>query len=119
MDLRSIKRNNKKSYRRHRIKMRIRKVISGTPEKPRLTVFRSNKEIYVQLIDDLEGRTLVSASSRENENVACVRSLVPKDMNSASSAIRPARMQARTTSTMVPNLNGTLALNFFSTSFWI
>ena len=65
MDLRSIKRNNKKSYRRQRIKMRIRKVISGTPEKPRLTVFRSNKEIYVQLIDDLEGRTLVAASSRE------------------------------------------------------
>lgn len=65
MDLRSIKRNNKKTYRRYRIKMRIRKIISGTPEKPRLTVFRSNKEIYAQVINDLEGHTLVAASSRE------------------------------------------------------
>ena len=65
MDLRSIKRNNKKTYRRYRIKMRIRKTISGTPDIPRLSVFRSNKEIYAQLIDDLEGRTLLSASSRE------------------------------------------------------
>jgi large subunit ribosomal protein L18 len=65
MDLRSIKRNNRKAYRRYRIKMRIRKVISGTPDKPRLTVFRSNKEIYAQLIDDLDGRTLVAANSRE------------------------------------------------------
>jgi large subunit ribosomal protein L18 len=65
MDLRSIKRNNKKTYRRYRIKYRIRKVISGTSDKPRLSVFRSNKEIYAQLIDDLDGRTLAAASSRE------------------------------------------------------
>jgi large subunit ribosomal protein L18 len=65
MDLRSIRRNNKKTYRRYRIKMRIRKVISGTPDIPRLSVFRSNKEIYAQLIDDLEGRTILSASSRD------------------------------------------------------
>ena len=73
MDLRSIKRNNKKTYRRYRIKMRIRKVISGTPEKPRLTVFRSNKDIYAQVINDLDGHTLVAASSREkgiSENTA-------------------------------------------------
>jgi len=43
--------------------MRIRKVIKGTPERPRLTVFRSNKQIYVQIIDDLNGKTLVQASS--------------------------------------------------------
>jgi len=43
--------------------MRIRKVIKGTPEMPRLTVFRSNKQIYVQIIDDASGKTLVSASS--------------------------------------------------------
>ena len=53
------------------------------------------------------GRNLFSASSRENENVACVRSLVPKEKNSATSARFSARMQARTTSTMVPNLHGT------------
>ena len=44
--------------------MRIRKVIKGTPELPRLTVFRSNKQIYAQIIDDLGGKTLASASSR-------------------------------------------------------
>ena len=45
--------------------MGIRKKISGTPTRPRLTVFRSNKEIYAQLIDDINGKTLASASSIE------------------------------------------------------
>mgnify|MGYP001470824117 CR=1 FL=1 len=54
-----------KEYRRLKIKQRVRKSISGTPERPRMTVFRSNKEIYVQLIDDLAGKTLVAASSRD------------------------------------------------------
>lgn len=53
-----------KEYRRKRIKFRIRKVISGTAERPRMTVFRSNKQIYVQLVDDLQGQTLASASSK-------------------------------------------------------
>ncbi len=52
-----------KVERRIRIKYRIRKKISGTPERPRMSVFRSNKQIYVQLIDDLSGKTLASASS--------------------------------------------------------
>jgi large subunit ribosomal protein L18 len=52
-----------KSERRLRIKRRIRKRISGTTEKPRLTVFRSNTDIYVQLIDDSKGVTLAAASS--------------------------------------------------------
>ncbi|MCK5677219.1 MAG: 50S ribosomal protein L18 [Flavobacteriaceae bacterium] len=53
-----------KLERRYRIKNRIRKVISGTATKPRLSVFRSNKEISAQLIDDVTGTTLVSVSSR-------------------------------------------------------
>ena len=65
MDLKSIKKGNRKTYRRYRIKMRIRKIVSGTSDRPRLTVFRSNKEIYVQLVDDLKGHTLMAASSRE------------------------------------------------------
>jgi large subunit ribosomal protein L18 len=56
--------------RRSRIRMRIRKKISGTAEKPRLAVFRSNKQIYVQVIDDLNGVTLVSAGSKEKEIAA-------------------------------------------------
>ena len=56
-----------KIERRNRIKKRIRKVISGTAEKPRMSVFRSNTQIYVQFIDDLTGTTLLSASSRCKE----------------------------------------------------
>ena len=54
-----------KTERRQRIKFRIRKIVSGTPAQPRLAVFRSNKEIYAQIIDDVNGVTLVAASSRE------------------------------------------------------
>ena len=56
-----------KSERRQRIKYRIRKTVSGTAAAPRLSVFRSNKEIYAQIIDDVNGVTLLSASSREKE----------------------------------------------------
>ncbi|MCB0458965.1 MAG: 50S ribosomal protein L18 [Flavobacteriaceae bacterium] len=54
-----------KLERRQRIKNRIRKIVSGTAQQPRLSVFRSNKEISVQLIDDITGTTLASASSRD------------------------------------------------------
>jgi large subunit ribosomal protein L18 len=54
-----------KSDRRQRIQYRIRKIVSGTAARPRLSVFRSNKEIYAQLIDDVNGVTLATASSRE------------------------------------------------------
>ena len=54
-----------KEYRRKRIKMRVRKSISGTASTPRLSVFRSNKSIYAQLIDDLAGTTLFSATSTD------------------------------------------------------
>ena len=56
-----------KLERRQRIKNRIRKIVSGTAAKPRLSVFRSNKEIYAQLVDDVAGVTLASASSRDKE----------------------------------------------------
>lgn len=49
---------------RKRIQLRIRKTIKGTADKPRLSVFRSNKEIYCQLVDDLNGQTLAAASSK-------------------------------------------------------
>ena len=65
MNLNNLKRKNRKEYRRKRIKLRIRKSVNGTTDRPRLTVFRSNKEIYAQLIDDMDGHTLSSASSRE------------------------------------------------------
>jgi len=54
---------NAKIKRRDRIKAHIRHKVSGTAEKPRMTVFRSNTQIYVQIIDDVTGKTLAAASS--------------------------------------------------------
>ena len=53
----------KKEQRRQKIKFRIRKSVNGTAERPRLSVFRSNKQIYAQVINDVTGATIVSASS--------------------------------------------------------
>ena len=52
---------------RHRVHRRVRTKVSGTPERPRLCVFRSSKHIYAQVIDDLAGRTLAFASSLDEE----------------------------------------------------
>lgn len=54
-----------KTEKRQKIKRRVRRNIFGTAERPRLSVYRSNKEIYAQLVDDNAGVTLASASSRE------------------------------------------------------
>jgi len=59
-----------KLVRRQKIRYGIRKKISGTSAKPRLAVFRSNADIYVQLIDDASGTTLAAASSREKDILA-------------------------------------------------
>lgn len=56
-----------KQDRRQKIRKRIRKDISGTQSRPRLVVFRSNKEIYAQIVDDVEGKTLAAASSRDKD----------------------------------------------------
>ncbi|MEX2349278.1 MAG: 50S ribosomal protein L18 [Flavobacteriaceae bacterium] len=56
-----------KNDRRNRIKFRVRKIVSGSEQRPRLAVFRSNKEIYAQLIDDLSGKTITAASSRDKD----------------------------------------------------
>ena len=74
----------KKVERRIKIKFRIRKSVNGTAERPRLSVFRSNKQIYAQVINDLTGNTLVSASSLgmetmpKKEQAAKVGELVAK-----------------------------------------
>ena len=56
-----------KLVRRQRRKLRVRKHVNGTSERPRLTVFRSHCNIYAQLIDDTAGRTLVAASSQDKQ----------------------------------------------------
>jgi large subunit ribosomal protein L18 len=65
-----------KDDRRHRIQLRQRKRISGTEERPRLTVFRSETHIYAQVVDDLKGATLVAASSVEPS----IKAGFPKDV---------------------------------------
>lgn len=83
---------NRKEYRRKRIKNRIRRIVSGTPTRPRLSVFRSNRDIYVQVIDDTAGVTLVSASSKlpniaEQKITKCEKSaLVGKEIASRAIA---------------------------------
>ena len=60
--------HNKANYQlRQRRRHRVRKKLRGTPERPRLSVHRSNKHIYCQVIDDTCGKTLVSASSRDGD----------------------------------------------------
>jgi len=56
-----------KTEKREKIKLRIRKRIKGTPGKPRISVYRSNKQIYAQAIDDVNGVTMATACSREKE----------------------------------------------------
>lgn len=58
--------SSKKEIRRKKIHKRIRKKVSGTLERPRLCIFRSNTQIYAQLIDDLSGKTILSSSSLED-----------------------------------------------------
>ncbi|WP_212113275.1 50S ribosomal protein L18 [Candidatus Shikimatogenerans silvanidophilus] len=62
-----IKKSIIKNNKRKKIKNRIRKKIFGTSERPRISVFRSNKEIYAQIINDISGITLLSASSKDKE----------------------------------------------------
>jgi len=59
--------------RRQRIRYRIRKHISGTSDRPRMSVFRSNKQIYVQMIDDVAGVTIAAASSTDASLVEAVK----------------------------------------------
>ena len=80
--------------RRRRIHYRIRKHVNGTAERPRMVVFRSNKQIYVQVINDLEGKTLVAAASNDKALAA-----EPRPTTRPS----PPRPRVRTASTPPPS----------------
>jgi large subunit ribosomal protein L18 len=69
-----------KVERRSRIRLRIRKKIKGTTHRPRLSVFRSNVHIYAQIIDDVQGKTLVSASSNELKNAKGTKVEISKEV---------------------------------------
>lgn len=68
----------KKVIRRQKIRYRVRKKVTGTAERPRLAVFRSNKEIYAQLIDDVAGHTICAASSSDKQGKALTGTKVEK-----------------------------------------
>ena len=59
--------SNKSDAKRSKIKKRIRRIVFGSQERPRLSVFRSNKEIYAQVINDVDQKTLVAASSKDKD----------------------------------------------------
>lgn len=79
-----------KIQRRERIKMRVRKVVNGTAATPRMTVFRSNKNIYVQFVDDVAGITLATASSKDKEILAELAT-----MNNTQIAVEVGKLAAK------------------------
>ncbi|WP_047448203.1 50S ribosomal protein L18 [Alistipes sp. ZOR0009] len=94
--------------RRLRIKRRIRKRISGTAVRPRMSVFRSNKQIYAQLIDDLTGVTLVSASSLEKEIAEKTASITKVEVAKLVGKLAAERALAKGISEVVFDRNGYL-----------
>ena len=84
-------RTSAKLSRRQNIRYRIRAKISGTAQKPRLSVFRSNTEIYCQLIDDVNGLTLAAASSKEKDIKAQGGNKVEKSKMVGQSLARKAK----------------------------
>ena len=97
-----------KIERRERIKMRIRKIVSGTSERPRMSVFRSNKQIYVQLIDDQNGVTLASASSLDKEVVEQAAGLNKSQVAALVGKLAAARGLAKGISAVSFDRNGYL-----------
>ena len=75
-----MNRLDSKSHRQVRRKMRVRRKVTGTPERYRLSVFRSVNHIYAQIIDDTTSKTLVSASTVDKE----IRDQISKDMNEST-----------------------------------
>ncbi len=83
-----------KEERRLKIKRSVRSKISGTAERPRLTVFRSNKQIYAQVIDDTTGRTLAAASSLKFEDKAPKKEIAAKVGEQIAKSAQEAGVQA-------------------------
>ena len=83
-----------KEERRLKIKRSVRSKISGTAERPRLTVFRSNKQIYAQVIDDTTGRTLAAATSLKIEDKAPKKEIAAKVGEQIAKSAQEAGVQA-------------------------
>lgn len=92
-----------KEQRRLKIKAGVRAKVSGTAERPRLTVFRSNKQIYAQVIDDTTGKTIAAASSLKMEDKAPKKEIAAKVGQEIAKAAQGAGVQ-----TVVFDRNGYL-----------
>ncbi len=97
-----------KIERRRRIKMRIRKVVKGSAQAPRMSVFRSNKHISVQLIDDLTGTTLVCASSVDKQIAAQVEGKTKGEVAAVVGKLAAERSLAKGIATVAFDRNGYL-----------
>ena len=97
-----------KIERRQRIKYRVAKIVSGTAERPRMSVFRSNKEIYVQFIDDVAGQTVASASSRDKSLVDQAKGKPGTEVAKLVGKLAAERAQAKGVSAVVFDRNGYL-----------
>jgi large subunit ribosomal protein L18 len=82
---------DQKTLRRQKLRWRIRAKVSGTAQKPRLSVFRSNKDIYAQLIDDTTGTTLAAANSRQKDIAATKTTKVEQSMEVGKSLAQKAK----------------------------
>ena len=92
--------------RRNKVKARIRGRVSGTPERPRLTIYKSLKRIYVQAVDDTQGITLASASSLEKDLRGTLKSGSNIAAAKAVGAVVAARLQEKGITTVVFDRNG-------------
>ena len=97
-----------KIERRERIKMRIRKIVTGTPAQPRMTVFRSNKQIYVQFFEDLAGVTVAAASSLEKEVVEAAAGKNKSEVAALVGKLAAERAAAKGITTVAFDRNGYL-----------
>jgi large subunit ribosomal protein L18 len=97
-----------KTERRARIKMRIRKVVNGTAAQPRMTVYRSNKQIYVQLVDDVAGVTLAAASSLDKEVASEVAGKNPSEVAAVVGKLAAKRATDKGISNVAFDRNGYL-----------
>lgn len=91
-----------------RRKIRIRKKVQGTPERPRLNVFRSNSHIYAQIIDDFESKTLISASSLDPKLLTQVTTKSKSDVAQAVGALLAERAKNANISSVVFDRGGRL-----------
>ncbi len=97
-----------KIERRARIKMRIRKVVSGTASQPRMTVYRSNKQIYAQFVDDVAGVTLAAASSLDKEIVEAAKGKTPQEVAAMVGKLAAKRASEKGISSVAFDRNGYL-----------